>query len=346
MGLRLEDRAGCLSVMIGLADAAVSPARALGPGRTPAYDGMMWLDEVPAGAVDSANGTPLHSQVGAVIRSHILSGSLPPGSQLPTEAELQGRFSVSRSVVRQALAALSAEGLVQRGRGRGSVVSPRGEHHRLVQRMSGLSAQISAEGAEVFTAVLALGPEENTAASAALGAADVVGIRRLRSAGTGPLAVIHTWVPRAIGAKLTTAELTDASLHAVLRARLGVSIVSGRRQVRAVAATTALAELLQISVGEPLLLLEGTSLDENGVPIEMFSTWHRADRMVFDLDVVGADEPVAGQRAGRSGEPATASVTEPSRAGGDRPDRAQLAAQASDLARQLRDLSAEIARNA
>ena len=332
--------------MIGQADAAAAPARALGPGRTPAYDGTMWLDEVPAGAVDSANGTPLHSQVGAVIRSHIRSGALPPGSQLPTEAELQERFSVSRSVVRQALAALSAEGLVQRGRGRGSVVSPRGEHHRLVQRMSGLSAQISAEGAEVFTAVLAIGPDENAAASAALGGADVVGIRRLRSAGIGPLAVIHTWVPRAIGANLTTAELTDASLHAVLRARLGVSIVSGRRQVRAVAATTALAELLQISVGEPLLLLEGTSLDENGVPIEMFSTWHRADRVVFDLDVVGADEPGAGQRAGRSGEPAPVPAPEPARAAGEKPGRAELAAQAADLARQLRDLAAEIARSA
>ncbi|WP_255409522.1 hypothetical protein [Cryobacterium sp. Y29] len=29
----------------------------------------MWLDVVPADAVDSANGTPLHSQVGASIRS-------------------------------------------------------------------------------------------------------------------------------------------------------------------------------------------------------------------------------------------------------------------------------------
>jgi hypothetical protein len=65
----------------------------------------------------------------------------------------------------------------------------------------------------------------------------------------------------------------------------------------------------------------------------MFSTWHPADRMVFDLDVVGAEKPVAGQRAGRSGEPATESVSEPSWAGGERPDRAQLAAQAADLAR-------------
>ncbi|WP_166805677.1 hypothetical protein [Cryobacterium ruanii] len=31
----------------------------------------MWLDVVPASAVDPANGTPQYSQVGAIIRSHI-----------------------------------------------------------------------------------------------------------------------------------------------------------------------------------------------------------------------------------------------------------------------------------
>ena len=326
----MANRAGRLIDTASRADARSAHTARPGRGRSAPYDGVMWLDEVPAGAVNAANGSPLHSQVGAIIRSHIVNGELPPGSQLPTEAELQERFSVSRSVVRQALAALSAEGLVQRGRGRGSVVSPRSEHHRLVQRMSGLSTQISAEGADVFTVVLALAPEQNAAASAALGGAEVVGIRRLRSAGTGPLAVIHTWLPLSIGASLTAVELTDASLHTVLRSRLGVSFVSGRRQVRAVPATERLAKLLQISVGEPLLLLEGTSLDENGVPIEMFSTWHRADRVVFDLDVVDADAPAIAP------DPAHAD---------DRPTRSQLAVRASDLSRQLHELSVDLVRN-
>ena len=67
-----------------------------------------------------------------------------------------------------------AAGLVQRGRGRSSVVSTLGEHHRLVQRMSGLLTQISNAGAHVFTAVLALAPEQNAAASEALGGSEVV----------------------------------------------------------------------------------------------------------------------------------------------------------------------------
>ena len=48
------------------------------------------------------------------IHSELLHGPLP------SEAELQSRFGVSRSVVRQALATLEAEGLVQKVCGKGS----------------------------------------------------------------------------------------------------------------------------------------------------------------------------------------------------------------------------------
>ncbi len=69
---------------------------------------------------------------------------------------MQERFGVARSVVRQALAALVAEGLVIRGRGRGSVVASHQEHHRLVQRSSGLFAQMAEEGQDVETQVVSL----------------------------------------------------------------------------------------------------------------------------------------------------------------------------------------------
>ncbi|CAN5278886.1 hypothetical protein BH09ACT2_BH09ACT2_08550 [soil metagenome] len=77
----------------------------------------MWLDELADDAVDPARKVPLHAQLSAVVRSRITDGSLPAGSMLPTEAELTEKFGISRSVVRQALLALTGEGLVLRGRG-------------------------------------------------------------------------------------------------------------------------------------------------------------------------------------------------------------------------------------
>jgi GntR family transcriptional regulator len=79
-----------------------------------------------------------------------------------------------------------------------------------------------------------------------------------------------------------------------LAKKLGIPIVAGRRQIRALVASDELAGEMQIQAGSPVLLLEGTSLDDHGNVVEFFSTWHRADRVVFDLDVVGDAAPAAG----------------------------------------------------
>lgn len=273
----------------------------------------MWIDDIAANSINHSNPAPLHSQLSGILRANIADGSLPPGSQLPTENELQDKFGISRSVVRQALASLSADGLIQRGRGRGSVVAPHVEHHRHVQRMPGLSAQISSTAAPVSTEVLALGPGTDARAAAALGTDDLLELRRRRSTEGETIAVIQTWLPLALAGSLRADDLTDASLHAILRTRFGVPVTAGRRQVRAIPASERLARELAVAVGSPLLLLEGTSLDDHGTPVEYFSTWHRGDRVVFDVDVVGdgqarlADVPqTSGAGVGSGSPPSTA----------------------------------------
>ncbi len=296
----------------------------------------MVLTGVAASAVNAANPGPLHAQLTDLLRERIADLSLPPGSPLPTEAELQEKFCISRSVVRQALLALAAEGLVSRGRGRGSVVAARTEHHRFVQRLPGLSAQIINQGAPAETRVLSITAERNEHAEAELGNSHVVAFRRLRSSGGEPLALIHTWLPARLGSSLGRGELTDASLHAVLRSKLGVTVSSGRRQVRAVAASTEVAEALGVSVGAAVLLLEGISLDEHGAAVEVFSTWHRADRVVFDINVDAGG--VAGVGSGPTGALPTAAESMPPSA----PSTIELAARARDLAEQLRTVSEQL----
>jgi GntR family transcriptional regulator len=57
-----------------------------------------------------------------VLESRIASGELGPGDRLPAERALQAEFEVARSVIRQALASLSRDGLVQAAYPRGYVV--------------------------------------------------------------------------------------------------------------------------------------------------------------------------------------------------------------------------------
>lgn len=57
------------------------------------------------------------------LRRKIASGELPPGSKLPTEHQLSGEFGVSRTVVREAVTRLAADGLVVPRQGAGVFVS-------------------------------------------------------------------------------------------------------------------------------------------------------------------------------------------------------------------------------
>lgn len=65
---------------------------------------------------------PLAQGVVSGLKSRILDGSLPAGSKLPSEAELSDEYAVSRTVVREAVTRLRAEGLVETFQGRGSFV--------------------------------------------------------------------------------------------------------------------------------------------------------------------------------------------------------------------------------
>jgi len=64
----------------------------------------------------------LSDQVYEVVLRDIVNGRYPEGSKLATEAMLADEFSVSRPVVREALARLRDDGLIERKQGAGSFV--------------------------------------------------------------------------------------------------------------------------------------------------------------------------------------------------------------------------------
>lgn len=64
----------------------------------------------------------LVSQVSEALRQSILTGDFSPGDKLPSEAQLTERHGVSRTVVREAVAALRSDGLVEARQGAGVFV--------------------------------------------------------------------------------------------------------------------------------------------------------------------------------------------------------------------------------
>lgn len=76
--------------------------------------------------VERKNATPLRALVAGALRREIEEGDYAPGDQLPTEPVLVTRFGYSRTVIREALAELRADGLVESRHGVGVfVLGPR-----------------------------------------------------------------------------------------------------------------------------------------------------------------------------------------------------------------------------
>jgi GntR family transcriptional repressor for pyruvate dehydrogenase complex len=93
-----------------------------------------------AGLVLRPVGPPrnLTREIAERIADEITSAKLPPGAKLPTEQEMVAAMGVSRTVVREAVAALRAEGLVVTRQGAGAFVAPDVEHRPFRLALDGL----------------------------------------------------------------------------------------------------------------------------------------------------------------------------------------------------------------
>jgi GntR family transcriptional regulator len=243
--------------------------------------------------LDRSSGLPLHAQLAQALRQEIQGKQLAAGTILPSESALCTQFGVARSVVRQALAALVSEGLIQREAGRAPSVAPPREHHRLVQRSTGLFEQFANTGTTLNTRILRLEACKPPAEVATFfGSDDTLVLERLRSVGSDPLAFVRTWLPRERLPGLLAEHLENASLHRILLQRFNLQPGRGRNRIRAVGADSTLARALGVSLGSPLLMLEGQGSDQYERPLEWFTTWHRGERLVFDVDVTPAGERV------------------------------------------------------
>ena len=261
----------------------------------------------------------LHETVSDALRSRITERRLASGDLLPAENSLAQEFGVSRSVIRQALSTLRDEGYIATVRGRGAVVT-RPAWHRNAQVTAGLSAQMRAMGARVSTHILTYRIERPGPQAAGLGWRKTLHLERLRLLDDAPVAFIGTWLPDWVAAKVPREALVDESLHEQLKARAGITVTAGPREARAVAAEDTMAESLQVPPGSPVLLLTGQSLDQHGRIVEVFSTWHRSDRIALDI---GVQDPIA-------------SATQPLALG---EQLRQLESAAEDLLNRVRELA-------
>jgi DNA-binding GntR family transcriptional regulator len=81
--------------------------------------------------LDLHSSEQLYRQLYRALRAAILGGDFSEGEAIPSENQLRDQFGIARTTVRNAMALLVSEGLVQQVRGRGTIVSHRPISHNI-----------------------------------------------------------------------------------------------------------------------------------------------------------------------------------------------------------------------
>ncbi|WAH36033.1 GntR family transcriptional regulator [Alicyclobacillus dauci] len=240
--------------------------------------------------IDRGSDIPIYQQLKDWMMNQIEQGVWKEGDTLEPEREMASRLGVNRLTLRQALSELAAEGWLNRQRGRGTFVTcPKIQHP--LQRLTSFTQDISALGMKPGSRVLKMEIREATDVEATMlhlgaHAHRVIELKRLRLADLSPISVETAILPFEKCRALTEVSFQDLhSLYTQLRSRCGVEFSHASQTIESGAATEDIAELLKIRVGVPVLRMERTTFDSCDEPVEWVTSYYRADRYRFRVEL-------------------------------------------------------------
>jgi len=235
-------------------------------------------------------GVALWRQIAQALEQAITSGQHPPGSRLPTEAELSARHGVNRHTVRRALDALSARGLIRIEQGRGSFVAEDVVDYPVGPRTR-FSELIRAQNRDPAGRILHVGEQPADAAVAEAlrlrPGRPVLVVERLGLADGRPVVVgtHHFVLPRF--QQLPSALQQDGS---ITRALAACGVPDYRRvstRLTARMPTAEEAEALQQNRNRPVMVAEALNSDPDGLPIDYTLSRYAAGRVQILIDGSG-----------------------------------------------------------
>ncbi|WP_245702781.1 GntR family transcriptional regulator [Arthrobacter subterraneus] len=213
---------------------------------------------------------PIHERLSEEFRNRIAQGIWAPGSQLPSEAELCREFGTSRGPVRQALAALRAEGVLTGGRGRPPRVCGQVQSQSFSTFLSFTEWALSVgkvPGQRTQEIARRTASEEAASYLCLPHGEPVVELLRLRLLDGVPAMIERTSFVLPLGNRLFDFDTDSGSIFAFLLEQ-GADLFSARHTIDAVAAGEQDAALLGQPVGTPLLRERRVTSSSTGSPLE------------------------------------------------------------------------------
>ena len=234
------------------------------------------------------NALPLYRQVKETLKSHILEGEYGVGDRLPSEAQLRTAFGVSRVTVRQALAALHEEQMIESVQGKGHFVC-RAKVVQNLARLEGLREAAAGAGLEVRSKLIGARecPAEGRVAEA-FGLADgdtVVELRRLRYINRQPASLDISYFKPEIGDALLKADLANRDVFEILESDFNIALRAADITIEVARADENQAWRLGVAPDDPILRIERLTCTLDNDPLDFEYIFARGDSYQFRIHV-------------------------------------------------------------
>ncbi len=231
---------------------------------------------------------PLHLSISETLRDRIEKGDYPVGEQLPSESQLIAEFRVSRTTIRQAIANLVTQGLVQSYQGKGVFVA---ERKKVTYSLSSSAAMFLAEdmanqGRQLSIKTLTFErvstpPEVQKILQLPSDQSQTYLQKKILSIDHLAGAVDITYLLPELGDAYHD-QLQEAMTFSVLEQE-GIIIDHVYAILECTPADTEISNLLSVPLGHPLIVYRHTAYSQSKTPLLHGETISRADRFCYSV---------------------------------------------------------------
>jgi len=193
-------------------------------------------------------------------------------------------FKVSRPTVRQAMAQLLSQGLITRGRGRGTFIAPQRVDHDLSRAFEDeMRAAQRAVKFEVLERRIIVAPKKVAEALAIAPGEEVESIKRIRLLEGEVFGYEERYIPLALAGRLTQQALKSKAIYSLIEEFCGEAPARFSLTIRSIAATAKYADILKVKRGSPLLSSEHVYRLSSGRPVLYGAVLFHGDKYQFSV---------------------------------------------------------------
>ena len=236
------------------------------------------------GVAEAAPGQSRYGWLASTLRGHITRGEWAPGSSIPAETQLAKAHGVALGTMRQAIAVLVSEGLLERVHGRGTFVSSGIGGASLLRffrfRAAGTTgtagspldtASNEVPKSRILEKRIAKASDDVANALSLVPRSRVLALTRVRTLAETPCLFERIWVPLPTFDALTALNKSqwDDLLYPMYQRVCGVTVHKADDNVTFCLATADVAEPLRLHTQAPCARVERRAFDMAGRCVEL-----------------------------------------------------------------------------